>query len=557
MMDSQSQIRESLKRAALAPYFWWWVVLGIASYFVLLTFGDYGVSWDEVFRSNGGEQKLAYYEALTSGDMDRASELRGKTDRYPGLFDLSLALLRRISPFNDVSTGHLWSATFGLLGILGTMFLGRAMGGPWVGLLAGILLVFCPRYWGHMFINPKDIPFAATFVFGVWCLLRTYNQHRLQWQSALVFGLAAGACMSVRVGGLLLFCYAGLFLSVRSLITCSKLNWNGSASLVEVLSTLKWLSLSGICGFIVLFIFWPSMHVNPFAATAATLSEVTDFGWQGRVLFDGVWMAVDNAPPYYLLRWLFITVPDSWLYIAGSLMLVLVWRLIIKDMNQRWHELIKYLWVLFFALFPVAYILLRGSTVYDGMRHILFVLPLLAALLGGLTVVAFNWLRQYRQILRLWILVLVLLFTRVGWDVFCLHPYQYIYFNQMNGGLAVNGQHYDTDYWGTAYKEAVEVLADELPRKLDGTSWRITMEPPIDLLIERLGKPVVPPPALVEPFLRGDFDLVSGTHAPEIYIATTRNGYNTMREGRLLCQVQRSGIALCEVKLLVINDHAD
>jgi len=40
--------------------------------------------------------------------------------------------------------------------------------------------------------------------------------------------------------------------------------------------------------------------------------------------------------------------------------------------------------------------------------------------------------------------------------VVTLHPYQYIYFNEFVGGLHGAGSLYETDYWGSALKEAVE-----------------------------------------------------------------------------------------------------
>jgi len=35
-----------------------------------------------------------------------------------------------------------------------------------------------------------------------------------------------------------------------------------------------------------------------------------------------------------------------------------------------------------------------------------------------------------------------------------LHPYEYVYFNELVGGLPGAGRNFETDYWGTSYKEA-------------------------------------------------------------------------------------------------------
>ncbi|WP_189512833.1 hypothetical protein, partial [Cerasicoccus arenae] len=61
-------------------------LLALFTVVIALTFEDYGISWDEFFRWGGGDSKLAYYEALVSGENERAIELRSATDHYPGFY---------------------------------------------------------------------------------------------------------------------------------------------------------------------------------------------------------------------------------------------------------------------------------------------------------------------------------------------------------------------------------------------------------------------------------------------------------------------------------------
>ena len=46
-------------------------------------------------------------------------------------------------------------------GLLGSWKLGRLLGGPAAGFTALTLLVLTPVWYGHMFNNPKDMPFAV------------------------------------------------------------------------------------------------------------------------------------------------------------------------------------------------------------------------------------------------------------------------------------------------------------------------------------------------------------------------------------------------------------
>jgi hypothetical protein len=48
----------------------------------------------------------------------------------------------------------------------------------------------------------------------------------------------------------------------------------------------------------------------------------------------------------------------------------------------------------------------------------------------------------------------------VGFRMMALHPYEYIYFNDLSGGLTNAEGRFETDYWGAAYREAALWLKD-------------------------------------------------------------------------------------------------
>src|SRR5690606_30215680 len=93
-----------------------------------------------------------------------------KSSAYGAGFDLLAALLRRISPWDEYRTNHVLCIAVAQLGLLGTWKLGRLIGGPAAGLAALGLLVLEPVYYGHQFNNPKDIPFAVGYVWGLYAI---------------------------------------------------------------------------------------------------------------------------------------------------------------------------------------------------------------------------------------------------------------------------------------------------------------------------------------------------------------------------------------------------
>src|SRR5271154_5681496 len=132
-------------------------VLGITAVIILGTFRHYGITWDEELQSQYGLAIVDYY---TSFLADRRFAEIYNLYLYGGMFDGLASVFDRYTPFSVYETRHLLNALFGLLGLWGAWKLGRFFGGGVAGLLALIFLTLTPVYYGHMFNNPKDIPFA-------------------------------------------------------------------------------------------------------------------------------------------------------------------------------------------------------------------------------------------------------------------------------------------------------------------------------------------------------------------------------------------------------------
>src|SRR5579864_7596516 len=190
-------------------------LVAVAAIAVMLTFTDYGVTWDEDVHNWYGVFVLDYY---LSGFRDLRSLHWGDLYNYGAAFDLTAATLNHISPFGTYETRHLLNGLLGVLGLIGVAKLGRALAGPRAGFIAALFLVLTPNYYGQMFNNPKDVPFAAGMVWAMYYLVRLIPVlPRPSWSTVTKLGLATGLALGVRVGGLLLFCYLGLVLSLSAL----------------------------------------------------------------------------------------------------------------------------------------------------------------------------------------------------------------------------------------------------------------------------------------------------------------------------------------------------
>ena len=147
-------------------------VLGVVTLVALLTFRDYGLSWDDYAHAEYGDLLLAFY---TSGFADKRALSFVNLYYYGGGFDLLAAALAKILPLGIYETRRLLGAAVGILGLFATWRIGRRIGGPLAGLLALVLLAACPPYIGYMFMNPKDSPFATAMAILLLGLVRAFE----------------------------------------------------------------------------------------------------------------------------------------------------------------------------------------------------------------------------------------------------------------------------------------------------------------------------------------------------------------------------------------------
>src|ERR1035437_9914021 len=97
--------------------------------------------------------------------------------KYGGGFDMAAALAAKVLPFGLFETRRLVGAAIGIVGLFVTWRIGRPIGGAAAGLIALILLATCPIYYGHMFMNAKDAPFATAMAVLLLGLLRGFDEY--------------------------------------------------------------------------------------------------------------------------------------------------------------------------------------------------------------------------------------------------------------------------------------------------------------------------------------------------------------------------------------------
>jgi hypothetical protein len=142
------------------------------------------------------------------------------------------------------------------------------------------------------------------------------------------------------------------------------------------------------------------------------------------------------------------------------------------------HNRARLLVVLGAAFAPILLAIVTRPALYNGLRHFLFVVPPMAVL-GGLGA---DWLFLKAQSARrsLRIAATVLLAAGIvspAIEIARLHPYEYVHFNHLAGGVEGARGRFMVDYWGLSFKQAAHdlrvILADKSPP--DGKKWKIAI----------------------------------------------------------------------------------
>jgi len=418
---------------------------------------DYGITGDEVLQKDYGDNVLAYFE---SDGKDRACMNQSNLHYYGGLFDYLAAWCNKyLGWFDTYNTRHLLNALFGFFAILFTARLGKVLSGRWsMALLTLVLLALSPRFFGHSMNNPKDIPFAMGYMMGIYYMIVLTKQlPRPSSRAILMSALGLGITFSMRSGGILLIPYLGLFMGSR-VILCSQLR--PALTQFKIGQLLRYagilLGVSGL-GYWMGTWYWPYAQEDILNHPLESLSEMTNFSTGIRMLWGGEHLWSDQLPWYYIPTWLAISSPIVVL-LGLPLVLLLFLQKTFRQKRAYYFNL-----VLFTGVFPVAYAIYKESSLYDGMRHFLFIYPILVLAAGYGW---FNLLRMIRPVaIRYGAMagVIGLLALPAAWMVRS-HPYQYVYFNEFFGGLEEAYGYYETDYWMSCMRNLSDWLIENEPK---------------------------------------------------------------------------------------------
>ena len=381
------------------------VGLGLLILLGILLHGSYSIPMDETIMHNLGIKAVEYIQGISPWPDDPANRYHGP------LVEIIIHSTQRLLGTSEVAAmaavRHFITYLFFVGGVVAFYFLARRQTkSDLLAMIGALFLVLSPRIFGHAFFNSRDIPFMALFTVSMLCLSIFLESKTIK--SAILFGLATAAALSVRSMGVFVPLFAFILLAPRSKSDCTLLG------------------IYGLSAALFTYLFWPLLWAGPIKHFIEAVTFSSSFA-ETHALYVPVWIAV-TTPVLY-----------TFLTLLGVGISLRFWK----------DQLLPLLWI----TLPLFTMIVLGAGIYNGWRHVFFLYP--AVLLFTLTGLAWC-LNRFNQKIVFGLVIFSSIYTAVWMGL--NHPLQSTYFS-------VPIESFERDYWALSSRTALDAIveADEAP----------------------------------------------------------------------------------------------
>jgi hypothetical protein len=461
----------------------------------VLTASDYALTVDEYNADDYGPKALAWY---TSGFVDRShfETVEFSLWYYGPWFHMLTAFVQSFGLADRFTVRHAMTFLVGLAGLAALLPIGRLAVGRWAGLAAIALSLMTGYLYGSLFFTPIDVPFLAAMTWATLAMLVMTRQALPAWPATVVTGLLTGLAIATRTGGIITHAYLLGALALCALAAAG----HGRMTPRYLLQLASRYAAVLVVAWLTAIALWPWLQVgNPFTQFRTALVHFATIPVSFSFFHWGELIKTDALPWSYIPAQLLVRLPEVFLLLlavagvwAAATAVVLArdtagkWRLagrapallaVALTLARRRALLI----VCAAAVLPVGFLIVQRATIYDGIRHVLFVIPMLAVVAGAGMVALLPLLR------RAPVSSAILAGAYVGsviWTLVVLHPLEYVALNALVGGTRGGYDRFETDYWAVGATVALRRLehrldhdpavrtAETAPRILICITWR-------------------------------------------------------------------------------------
>jgi hypothetical protein len=456
----------------------------------LATAADYGLTVDEFNTDDYGPKALAWY---TSGFVDRShfETVEFPLWYYGPWFQMLTAYIQSFDLADRVTVRHAMTFLVGLAALAALLPIGRLAGGRWAGLAAIALCLMTGYFYGSLFFTPIDVPFVAAMTWATLAILVMTRQVLPSWRASIAAGLLTGLAVATRTGGIITHAYllgALLLCAAEFFATHDRLTLRYLVAIVA-----RYGAVVGIAS-ITAFALWPWLQIgNPFAQFKIALVHFATIPMSFEFPHWGGQVSTSALPVSYIPAQLLARLPEAFLVLLAVAFIhgVAAAARLARDAAVTWRvdrgaglraglltlaRARAILVVCAAVVLPLGFLMLQRATMYDGIRHVLFVIPMLAVVAG------LGWRALLPPLNRAPVIAAVVAGAYVGSIVAMLavlHPLEYVAMNALAGGTRGAYGNFELDYWSATATEALR----RLEHRLDYDSSIQPVETPPSILI--------------------------------------------------------------------------
>ena len=494
----------------------------------LIALPGFGESTDELSQHSYAERTLEAVRSLVQEGPWPAYffEEQPKQGSHGPAFIMTVTLLQNLflprgTAVEKLQFSHFLYFLVFQVGMVSLFFLARRWMSELAALGTALLLSTQPLLVGHAFMNPKDVVFMSLLIASAAVGLRMMDRDETlfhptpsEWLQSFfrqfrradvwVAGLLLGFSSAVRIAAPLI----GVVILVDVLLSRRR------HVLARVLAY-------GLIAFGSMILFWPYLWPDPFGRLIGSFLSSASYPDIHSTLFRGVIVDSEHIPLPYLPLLLVVQLTETMLLLMliGAFALLRRFRLDLAALILIWFVL------------PAAAILFLRVSLYDNFRQMFFILPPLFLIAGA----GLDWLLTIvqRPVSR-FLLFFLILFPGLYANI-TLYPYQYVYYNQLVGGVRGAYRVFELDYWDLAFREGQLYINEAAGRNAnvfagDSKPSAQTFARP-DLIFNALG-------GRKKNWENYDYIMVS----------TAENGDERFAEFRTVFLVERDGVPLLYVK---------
>jgi hypothetical protein len=379
----------------------------------------------------------------------------------------------------------------GLAGIAALLPLGRLAAGRWAGLAAIALCLMTGYFYGSLFFTPIDVPFAAAMTWAALAIVMMTRKALPSWRATIAAGLLSGLAIATRTGGIITHAY---LLGALLLCAVEFFATHGRVTLGYLVAIgARYGAVVGLA-WITAIVLWPWLQIgNPFAQFKIALVHFATIPVSFEFPHWGGQVSTSALPVSYIPAQLLARLPEAFLILLAVAFIhgIRAAVSLVRDAAATWRiegsaglraatltlaRARAVLIVCAAVVLPLGFLILQRAIMYDGIRHVLFVIPMLAVVAG------LGWRALLPLLNRAAVVAAVVAGAYVGSIVAmlaALHPLEYIAMNALAGGTRGAYGNFELDYWSAAATEAVR----RLEHRLDYDSSIRPVETPPSILI--------------------------------------------------------------------------